>query len=114
MTENGRNFIVQASKDSKIQEAMKAAQVEAMLKVANANGYKLTAEDFAADAKAGQLSEEEMKAVAGGSVCVCPVFGGGGGDLTCACVWGVGAGTPNSGHKGYCACSGGGYGQNND
>ena len=113
MTENSKKFLDQFSKDSKLQEAMNAAQLEAMLKVANANGFDLTAEDFTADSQAGQLSEDEMKAVAGGSWCACAIYGGGAGDLTCACVWGAGAGfSNNKDNLGSCACVGGGYGHN--
>ncbi|MBQ3401959.1 MAG: Nif11-like leader peptide family RiPP precursor [Synergistaceae bacterium] len=89
MTENGKKFIEQASKDAKLQEVMRATQLETILEVANANGYNLTAEDFAADAKAEELSEDEMMAVAGGGKCACAFYGGGGGDgLVCACTTG--------------------------
>ena len=109
MTENGKKFLEQVSKDKALQAELQKAQgealsallkdkgledaaakagTEAMLKVASAHGVKLTAEDLK-PAKLEPLSEDEMKAVAGGASCTCPLAGmGGGDDLDCACLVG--------------------------
>ena len=86
MTENGKKFFEQVSKDAALQAELQKANItalgallkdkgledaaakagtEAMLKVASAHGFKLTAEDLK-PAKLETLSEDEMKAVAGG------------------------------------------------
>ena len=124
MTENGKKFLEQVSKDEALQVELQKAQsealntllkdkgledaatkagTEAMLKVASAHGFKLTAEDLK-PAKLEALSEDEMKAVAGGGGgCGC-VFGGGGGGsgISCACVAAGGGSSPE--YKEACIC----------
>ena len=131
MTENGKKFLEQVSKDKALQAELQKANVtalctllkekgledaaakagtEATLKVASAHGFKLTAEDLK-PAKLEALSEDEMKAVAGGGVCACAMAGGGAGDdLECACVLG-GAGEEDFGGS-ICACVAAGVGTN--
>ena len=123
MTENGKKFLEQVSKDKALQEELQEAQgealgallkdkgledaaakagTEAMLKVASAHGFKLTAEDLET-AKLEALSENELKAVAGGTAyCDCHKHGEGSHSAwACDCGWiaGVGAGV------GACACA---------
>ena len=130
MTENGKKFLEQVSKDKALQAELQKAQgealgallkdkgledaaakagTEAMLKVASAHGFKLTAEDLK-PAKLEALSENELKAVAGGGTCVCPAVGGGSGDtLSCGCVLGgVGEASRYKGEG--CICAIAGYG----
>ena len=123
MTENGKKFLEQVSKDKTLQAELQKAQsealgallkdkgledaaakagTEAMLKVASAHGFKLTAEDLK-PAKLEALSENELKAVAGGVRCYCLVGGGGtGGSMTCACVAAGGGSSPE--YKEACIC----------
>ena len=60
---------------------------EKMIELLKEYGVILTAEDF--KAPVGELSDDELNAVAGGGGCGCPVVGGGGGDeLVCVCIAG--------------------------
>ena len=60
---------------------------EKMIEILKEYGVSFTAEDF--KAPEGELSDDELHAVAGGGGCGCPVVGGGGGDdLTCVCIAG--------------------------
>ena len=60
---------------------------EKMIEILKEYGVVLTTEDF--KAPEGELSDDELHAVAGGGGCGCAVGGGGGGDdLTCGCVFG--------------------------
>ena len=60
---------------------------EKMIELLKEYGVILTAEDF--KVPVGELSDDELNAVAGGGGCGCPVVGGGGGDdLTCVCIAG--------------------------
>ena len=123
MTENGKKFLEQVSKDAALQAELQKANVtalctllkekgledaaakagtEATLKVASAHGFKLTAEDLK-PAKMEALSEDEMKAVAGGGLCTCPLVGSG----QCACPL-LGVGDDPSCKP--CICIGDGYG----
>ena len=87
-------------------------------------GVELTAEDF--KAPSGELSDDELKAVAGGGGCGCWAGGGGGGDgLFCACAI-IGGGdvldastlairkaNEQDRNVGYCGCLGPGAGATN-
>ena len=58
-----------------------------MIEILKEYGVLFTTEDF--KAPEGELSDDELNAVAGGGGCGCPVVGGGGGDdLTCVCIAG--------------------------
>ena len=60
---------------------------EKMIEILKEYGVVLTAEDF--KAPEGELSDDELNAVAGGGGCGCAAIGGGGGDdLTCVCIAG--------------------------
>ena len=124
MTENGKKFLEQVSKDAALQAELQEAQgaalnallkdkgledaaektgTEAMLKVASAHGFKLTDEDLK-PAKLEAMSEDELKAVAGGGMAFCGCDGHGTGShhsWSCNCSW-IGG----SGAAGYnCACA---------
>ena len=72
----------------------------AMLALAKENGIELTLADLEKKEESGELSDDELDAVAGGGFCTCAVAGGGGG---------VDA---NDGKKYGCACTS--YGQGGD
>ena len=60
---------------------------EKMIEILKEYGVSFTAEDF--KAPEGELSDDELNAVAGGGGCGCAAIGGGGGDdLTCVCIAG--------------------------
>lgn len=80
MNENLRAFLAQAGEDeawraelAKLED--KQAAVEACLAKAAELGLTLAAEDF--DEPAGELSEDELAAVAGAGDCMCMLGGGG-------------------------------------
>ena len=78
---------------------------EKMIELLKEYGVVLTAEDF--KAPEGELSDDELAAVAGGGGCGCAFGGGGGGDgLGCVCLM-SGAGDIQNGHPnthGLCVC----------
>ncbi len=110
-------FLEAVSKDEALKkELMAVKNLEEALKLAKANGFELKAEDFE-PAKLDELSEDEMKAVAGGatneitSLCRCQGYGSGltwelkcecnnegsginrtNGHERCVCAYGVGIG----------------------
>ena len=123
MTENMKKYLELLSKDEeaqkKLNEQKSTAIEEATKKIiadAAERGITLTEEDFAEDAETGELSEDELEAVAGSKFCYC-AFGGGGtathrSEKTCACaVFGFGMSETEEG-KGdvRCNCNFGGYG----
>lgn len=80
-------------------------------------GIELTEEDVQPKSGQGEISDDELDAVAGGDACVC-VLGGGGSagyyEKTCACVLGGGGEYGNNSQlKGYarCYCVAGGVGE---
>ena len=88
---------------------------EKMIEILKEYGVVLTAEDF--KAPEGELSDDELNAVAGGGGCGCPVVGGGGGDeIICVCIAGgtgfvIGSGGLNE--QGGCVCVAAGAGATN-
>ena len=88
---------------------------EKMIEILKEYGVSLTVEDF--KAPEGELSDDELNAVAGGGGCGCPVAGGGGGDeLVCVCIAGgtgcvIGSYGLNS--QGGCVCVAAGAGATN-
>ena len=110
MKENAKNFLRAASSDVAMREELKEAKdIETMLKTAKAHGFYLTAEDFK-NTDMEEVSEDEMKAVAGGSVCGCGDGGiGNARNLYCNCP-AEGFGTNPKGGGGYCHCSSDGVG----
>ena len=104
---------VSAGTDSEYRDKLtKASTEEEIIELAKEKGYILTKEDFDNKAGSGELSDDEVEAVTGGSTCAC--FAGGGGTEdeimnTCACVI-YGAGTYKNPRYEYgntvsCACS---------
>ncbi len=105
MTDNAKKFLEFASKNEAIKAEFKGAKSpEDMHKVAKTHGFELTAEDFR-PSKMEELSEDEMKAVAGGSFMFCSDPG----DvethnLVCSCTeYGEGKDPDPTGH-GFCVC----------
>ncbi len=117
MSENMKKFLEMASKDenlkNKLTELEKMEPTEAIstgIAMAKELGIELSEADFAMKEASGELSDDELDAVAGGD---CGCFAGGGGTVeyrnekyTCACVGAgggarhcfcllAGAGTPN-------------------
>ena len=84
-----------------------------MLKVAHAHGFELTAEDLK-PSKMDELSDDEMKAVAGGALgdlsskCEC-LNGYGSGftsELNCECGTEIGSGQNTTSREARCGCHG--------
>ena len=87
---------------------------EKMIELLKEYGVILTAEDF--KAPEGELSDDELNAVAGGGGCGCAVGGGGGGDeLVCVCVLGGSGSIPGcyDPSQGGCICAVAGAGATN-
>ena len=106
MTDNARKFLVFVSKSYTLRHAMKDAKdPEAMLKLAKDNGFDLTAEDFESS-EMEEMSEDEMRAVAGGSAMTCITMGNvNEHDLVCYCSSGAGNGAvPDPAGGGGCTC----------
>ena len=116
MTDNMKKFLEAASKDEALktelkaladgnpanEEAMKASETELAAKY----GFTLTDDDFKLS-EMTELTEDELRAAAGG-ICICPNFGGGiGTGKKCGCLVG-GGGVNESGTP--CICQGYGYG----
>ena len=83
-------------------DAQKGSQPSDYIALAAEYGLKLTEADFQ-PAETGELSEDELDAVAGGKYCFCAFGGGGAGnndEKTCACVGGGGGEWSN----GSCRC----------
>lgn len=74
-------------------------------------GVEITEADFQSTPAEGELSDDELEAVAGGKECYCAIGGGGTGDDyvgTCACV-ALGFGDDQGG--GFrCTCAAAGFG----
>ena len=87
MKENVKKFLEEASKNEAMRKELQSSTDKAaMIEVAKAHGLKLTEDDFDLSAM-NELSEDEMKAVAGGTdFCTCTDKGHGTeGDLSCVC-----------------------------
>lgn len=87
---------------------------EKMIELLKEYGVILTADDF--KAPEGELSDDELNAVAGGGGCGCAVGGGGGGDeLVCVCVLGGSGSIPGcyDPSQGGCICAVAGAGATN-
>ena len=87
---------------------------EKMIELLKEYGVILTVEDF--KAPVGDLSDDELNAVAGGGGCGCAVGGGGGGDeLVCVCVLGGSGSIPGcyDPSQGGCICAVAGAGATN-
>ena len=99
MTGNAKKWLELVSTDPELQQKTKELQTETIdqqkakiTELAQAHGITLTEEDFAIP-QGGELSDDELDAVAGGGGCGCPVIGGGKGydgerdyDYKCGCI----------------------------
>ena len=128
MTENMKKFLDFVSRNPDVLEKAKALQAEGeeavkavTMTFAKEHGFTLTEADFAPPE--GELSEQELQAIAGGGGkgpntggCYCMLAGGGGGTQTdddiygCACV-GYGQGGDGAIDDFTCWCTG--YGEGN-
>ena len=99
MSENMKKFLELVSKDENLKKKalafnnMETAKaIQAVIAFAKELGIELTEADFAKKESDGELSDDELDAVAGGGGCGCAFGGGGDGtdnfgdDYTCACV----------------------------
>ncbi|MBQ3402628.1 MAG: Nif11-like leader peptide family RiPP precursor [Synergistaceae bacterium] len=104
MTENSKKFLELASSNEDIKkELMKAGSLDDILKVASSHGIPLTMDDMKPSGTS-ELSEDEMKAVAGGSFCGCGGAGSGSAhNLSCECTK-LGGGKDPEGGSGFCIC----------
>lgn len=77
MTEMGKKFMETVSNDKALQEKLKEAKLEAVIRIANDNGFKITKADLALDQD--ELNDDELKAVSGGRKynCQCEKLGSG-------------------------------------
>ena len=107
MSENLKKFLELLSKDKDLEAKALACNDLgeekgrlALLELAKENGIELTLADLAKKAENGELSDDELDAVAGGGGCGCPAVGVGGGRDS------------KDGNAYHCAC--GAYGQGGD
>ena len=124
MTDNAKKFLAAVSQDEALKKEFEGVKgLEAMLKIAKAHGFELTAEDFT-PSDMEKLSEDEMKAVAGGAFldetivyteCKCSKGGEGlGPKLHCTCTdmgEGFYVGPPIPRPSKMCHCVETGYGR---
>ena len=117
MTDNMKKFIeFMSSQDEDTYKKASKMEEDELIAFAAENGITVTPEDFAeakkeAEAAAeGEISDDELSAVAGGKACAC-IFGGGGEpsdpksstyDTVCACVM-AGEGRDSTGDD-RCGC----------
>ena len=109
MTDNMKKFLEAVSKDEALREEFRALADSkddseartAAIDFAASHGFTLTEDDFK-PSEMTELTEDEMKAVAGGAACACMCTDGGEGSgygISCDCGWlGLGAG------NGGCGC----------
>ncbi len=94
-------------------DAQKDSQPSDYIDLAAEYGLKLSETDFH-PAGAGELSEDELDAVAGGKYCGCLAGGGGTGEdetqtKTCACIMGGAGQMQDNANRCWCAIYGQGY-----
>ncbi|MBR1751583.1 MAG: Nif11-like leader peptide family RiPP precursor [Ruminococcus sp.] len=101
MSENLKKFMEAVSAEGQETiEKVNNADKETLIAIAAERGITLTDADFEQELPEGELSDDELDAVAGGDSCVCFIGGGGSSDETvlgtdekCTCVFaGVGKG----------------------
>jgi predicted ribosomally synthesized peptide with nif11-like leader len=107
MSENLKNFLELIASNKELEKKALATNElgeekgkAAMLALAKENGIELTLADLEKKEESGELSDDELDAVAGGGFCTCVVAGGGGGT------------DANDGQIYGCACTS--YGQGGD
>ena len=120
MTDAMREFLEEASKDKEFsQKVSKADTKEALIALAAEKGFTLTEADMESPKpQDGEISDDEVEAVAGGGMCFCAVGGGGTKgdyDKTCACVLaGAGDGYTHGDKGCRCECAMAGIGDTYD
>lgn len=70
MTDNAKKFLTQVSQNTELAEKLRNASADQVMILAKELGYDLTEEDFAKHE--GEVSEDELDAVAGGKICSFP------------------------------------------
>lgn len=105
MTENMKKFVEAMSEHPELNEKLENAGKDDLIAIAKELGIELTEADF--EQQPGELSDDELDAVAGGykGDCYCPLVGGGTkteDSKPCACIYG-GAGKWKNGNN-RCAC----------
>ena len=93
MSENMKKFLELVSKDEEMKKRMMdfndmeiEKSIQASIVFAKELGIELTEDDFAQENVAGELTDEELDAVAGGGGCGCPALGAGEGPgYSCFC-----------------------------
>ena len=121
MTDNMKKFIeFLSSQDEETSEKASKMEEDELIAFAAENGITVTPEDFAeakkeAEAAAeGEISDDELSAVAGGKTCACVAGGGGEADAAktrCPCSsFGAGSG-PDPVWDEVCACVAWGHGK---
>lgn len=117
MTENLKRFLENVSENEELAKKINTMTKDDLLALAKELGIELTDADL--EMPAGDLSADELAAVAGGGDCFCAIGGGGTGDENdkpCGCV-ASGGGTsyelyPGSDERaGRCLCILGGWGE---
>lgn len=110
MTENMRKFLETVSRSEELCAKANGAGKDELTAMAKELGIELTEADF--EQPAGELSDDELDAVAGGGACAC-VAGGGGTekkkDGKCACFF-TGVGFDYTYDDVRCTCVGAGGG----
>lgn len=127
MSESMKQFLEFMSKqDKEVGEKVAKMEEADVIAFAAEKGFVLTPADFKPQEEEGEISLDEVDAVAGGGDCYCPLVGGGTeeyyqegsgtyGDGGCACVlYGQGDLIWNDEHeRARCTCAGGGFGRSN-
>lgn len=94
MTENMKKFLETVSKNDELYNKFTGATKEELIALAKELGIELTNTDF--EQPDGELSDDELDAVAGGALCACML---------------AGSGDDNNSNEKYCVCVAGGGGQ---
>ena len=106
MTENMKKFMEALSEHPELADKVADAGKKELFAIAKELGIELTDADL--EQQPGELSDDELDAVAGGAKgdCFCPVVGGGTkgdkNDKACACVYGGGGKEKDGDYR--CAC----------
>lgn len=110
MTENMKKFLESVSKNEELVKKINTMTKEELIALAKELGIELTEADL--EKPDGELSDDEMDAVAGGMGCYCLIGGYGEQDLNnekdCVCVAGGGGEYKNGRCRCYCVGVGGG------
>ena len=127
MSDNMKKFLELVSKDENLKQKLQACNdmepadaISTSIALAKELGIELGEADFANEKSCGELSDDELDAVAGGSTdgfCVCAFAGGGGGidnkdnnKYGCACVM-YGQGGDGRPEDKNCQCIAHGWGE---